>query len=119
MWSIGFERNPIRVVLNWKGGNYGLAGPFSGSGVVANQEWVSSSNIPVGRWTTLTAMLDQSAGYDGHITVWHDGVKLFDFANVRTQYPSLDARWSVNNYSNGLSVNPYTLYVDDASIAKP
>jgi Polysaccharide lyase len=119
MWSIGFERNPIRVVLNWKGGSYGLAGPFAGSGVVPNQEWVSDSSVPIGRWTTITVLLDQSAGFDGHVTVWHDGVKLFDFANVRTQYPNLDARWSVNNYSNGLSVNPYTLYVDDASISLP
>jgi Polysaccharide lyase len=119
MWSIGFERNPIRVVLNWKGGNYGLAGPFTTSGVVPNQEWVSDSSVPIGRWTTITVLLDQSAGFDGHVTVWHDGVKLFDFANVRTQYPSLDSRWSVNNYSNGLSVNPYTLYVDDASISLP
>jgi hypothetical protein len=119
MWSIGFERNPIRVVLNWKGGNYGLAGPFAESGVVPNQEWVSDSLVPIGRWTTLTVLLDQSAGFDGRVTVWHDGVKLFDFADVRTQYPSLDSRWSVNNYSNGLSVNPYTLYVDDASISLP
>jgi len=120
MWTLGFEGNPTMVVtLNWKGGNHGLAGPFSNSGVKTNQEWRSTRIVPIGEWITLTVLLDQDTGFGGHISVWSDGQELFDFHNVRTQYASGDSRWSVNNYSNGLTVNPYTLYVDDASIREP
>ena len=42
----------------------------------------------------LSVLLDQSTAFDGHIAVWFNGVKLFDFANVRTGYDSGDMRWS-------------------------
>ena len=44
---------------------------------------------------------------------------MFDLADVRTGYDSGDMRWSVNNYSNGLTIDPYTLYIDNASIRTP
>lgn len=120
MFTVGFEGNPIpTVVLNWKGGNDGLVGPFADSGVVPNQEWDSDVPVQFKRWQKLSVLLDQSTTFDGHITVWFNGAKLFDFANVRTGYDSGDMRWSVNNYSAGLTVDPYTLYIDNASIRTP
>jgi Polysaccharide lyase len=120
MFTVGFEGNSTPTVhLNWKGGNYGLAGPFATSGVQPNQQWDSAVAVPFGRWNELSVLLDQSTAFDGHITVWFNGVKLFDFANVRTGYDSGDMRWSVNNYSNGLTLDPYTLYIDNASIRTP
>jgi hypothetical protein len=43
---------------------------------------------------------------------------------VKTRYPDgqgfsspTDQRFSVCHYSNGLTVNPYTLYIDDVKIS--
>lgn len=120
IWTIDFQGNPLRPVLQWKGGTYGLAGPQNADGITGQIEYPNLlTTTPVGQWTTLTVYLDQSKDYDGRIIVWHDGIKLYDIAGIRTEYPSLDARWSVNNYSNGLSVNPYTLFIDDAAIHAP
>jgi hypothetical protein len=119
MWTIDFQGDPLRPVLAWQGGNFGLQGPFVDSGI-AFKEWPNDlTTVPIGRWTTLTVLLDQSAEHDGAIKVWHDGTLIYDFANVRTEYPNLAPQWAVGNYSNGLTVNPYTLYLDDASIYAP
>jgi Polysaccharide lyase len=120
IWTIDWQGDPLRPILTWRGGNYGLAGPFSSSGVKSNLEFQNElTTVPYRRWTRFTVLLDQSTGFDGHITVWQDGRELYDLANVRTQYASGDSRWLVNNYSNGLTVNPYTLYIDDASVREP
>jgi Polysaccharide lyase len=119
MWTIDFQGDPLRPVLAWKGGDHGLQGPFVSSGT-APREWPNHlTTVPIARWTTLSVYLDQSARHTGRITVWQDGTLIYDIDNVRTKYPSLDQRWSVNNYSNGLTVNPYTLYIDDALIRLP
>jgi hypothetical protein len=119
MWSINFEGDPLRPILKWSGGSYGLAGPHEGEGVAQREYGNLVTTTPIGRWTRLRVRLRQSAYYTGRITVWHDGVLLWDFANVRTKYPGGSALWSVNNYSNGLTVNPYALYIDDVSISTP
>ena len=79
--------------------------------------------MPIGRWFHLEAFIRQSSGYDGTLTFWQDGVKLFDFRNIRTSYPNCDFNswcadneWSVNSYSDGLSPSPSTLHLDDAAI---
>jgi len=77
------------------------------------------TTTPIGRWTRLDVYLRQSGAFDGRLIVWHDGTKIYDISNVRTRYPDGDARWSVNNYSSGLTVNPYALYLDDVSIRLP
>jgi hypothetical protein len=72
----------------------------------------------------LEAYLHQSSGFDGRLTLWQDGQQLFDFQDVRTCYDNptfnswrCDNLWSLNNYSDGLSPNPATIYVDDAAIS--
>jgi hypothetical protein len=120
IWTIDFQGNPLRPVLAWKGGNYGVAGPQASNGVIGQRDYPQAlTTVPIGRWTHLAVYLDQSPDFDGRITVWHDGVKIFDIPNVRTRFPDGDARWVVNNYSNGLTVNPFALYLDDAAIAVP
>jgi len=82
--------------------------------------------VPVGHWVHFEAFLHQSTGaaFDGQVTFWQDGVKIFDMTSVRTSYdnPNFDSwhaddEWSANNYSDGISPNPGTLYIDDAKIA--
>jgi hypothetical protein len=73
-------------------------------------------DIPVGRWFHLEAFLAQSDEYDGHITVWQNGIQLWDLDRVKTRYPRGDNRWSVNNYGEELQPSKATLYVDDAMV---
>ena len=74
-------------------------------------------DIPVGRWWHLEAYMERTASYDGHLTIWQDGVKLYDFTGVRSTYPGGLVEWTVNNYADDLSPAPTTLYIDDAAIS--
>lgn len=46
-------------------------------------------------------------------------MRLWDMQSVRTKYANGNQEWSVSNYSNGLTPNPVTLYIDDAVISAP
>ena len=78
----------------------------------------STYYIPVGTWTHVEAHYVGAGNNAGHVTIWEDGNQLFDFANVQTRYSDGDLAWSVNNYSNGLTPSPATIYVDDAKICQ-
>jgi hypothetical protein len=120
IWTIDFQGNPLRPVLSWKGGTYGLTGPFATDRNIGQADYPNTlSTTPIGQWTTLEVYFDQSSSFDGALKVWQDGVLLYDMQGVKTEYPSNIAQWSVNNYSNGLTVFPYTLYIDDAEIREP
>lgn len=75
------------------------------------------ANVPVGRWMRIEAFLQQSASGAGVLRVWQDGVQVFDLAGITTKYADGDQQWSVNNYSDGVSPAPTTIYVDDALIS--
>jgi hypothetical protein len=105
----------LALRLRWKGM---VAGPFAGDGT-ARRTWSHGlMDVPVGRWFHVEIYLRQSGAYDGRITVWQDGVQLWDLDAVKTRYDDGDMRWTVNNYSDGLAPSPATLYVDDATIAE-
>ena len=72
--------------------------------------------IPVRVWTRVEAHYVCTTSPTGQVTIWEDGTELFDFSNVATAYPGGDCQVSVNNYSNGLSPSPTTIYIDDAAI---
>lgn len=76
----------------------------------------NAQNITAGQWTHVEAHYICAGGNTGHVTFWQDGVQIFDIPNVQTRYSDGDCEWSVNNYSNGLSPNPATIYIDDAAI---
>ncbi|MFB3814488.1 MAG: heparin lyase I family protein [Terriglobales bacterium] len=75
------------------------------------------ATLPVGRWFRVTAHYVCSGSPDGSVTVWQDGVLLFDVRNVQTRYTDGDCGWSVNNYSDQLVPASATIYVDDAMIS--
>lgn len=110
----------------WGWGGTALAGPYATSDVSGKYfEPAIRIPLPLGRWVHLEAFLHQSNGFDGRLTFWQDGIKLFDFAGVRTSYKNCtfnpwcaDDEWSVNLYSDGLLPNPATLYIDDLAISK-
>ncbi|MCC6456167.1 MAG: heparin lyase I family protein [Caldilineaceae bacterium] len=102
------------VMLVWKGP---IAGPQAGDGIAVRKYEQAEALLPVGKWFKLEIYLKQSEGFDGQITVWRDGVLLYDVQNVRTKFPGGIQNWSINNYGKGLLPNPATLYVDDVTIS--
>jgi hypothetical protein len=110
-------------VGNWGGQMYLYLCPpaFVNGGICYPQSGPPYTSIPVGQWTHVEARYVCSGlSNGGHVTVWQDGTQLWDIANVQTRYGYSDAEcsWSVNNYSNGLSPSPATIYVDDAKICQ-
>ena len=108
----------------WGWGGTQLAGPYAGNPVSGKWYYQRVAPLPVAQWVHLEAFLRESSGYDGHLTLWQDGVELFDFQNVITSYNNCnynswcaDNEWSVNLYSDGLLPNPATIYIDDAQIS--
>ena len=53
------------------------------------------------------------------IIVWQDGVELFNVNNIRTRYPASNGAnaWLVANYSDIITPNPTTIYIDDAAVS--
>ena len=78
----------------------------------------SAATIPVGRWVHVEVRYRSSPNTDGSITVWQDGQKIFDISGVRTRYSDGDTQWSVNNYAAGITPDPATIYIDDATISR-
>lgn len=74
--------------------------------------------IPVGRWFHVEVFYKQGIN-NGHITVWQDGVQLFDIDGITTMYPDSfhSALWSINNYTDAISPSDATIYIDDAVIS--
>jgi hypothetical protein len=73
-------------------------------------------DIPEGRWTHLEAYMEKATDASGRVTVWQDGVLLFDVKDVKTAN-SADLSWSVNNYAEHLVPSEATILVDDAAIS--
>jgi hypothetical protein len=77
----------------------------------------SVTDVPIGQWFNVEAMYTCAGDATGHVTIWQDGAMLFNLANVQTRYADGDCQWSVDNYSDGLSPAPATIYIDDAVIS--
>ena len=118
VWVIEALNRPngsLHPVLRYKGL---AAGPTAGEGTGVKYYDQALKDIPVGRWFHLEMFLRQSDKYDGRVTVWQDGVQLWDFDKVKTQYPGGNNLWSINNYGNNLLPSTATVYVDDARVSK-
>ena len=78
---------------------------------------VEARPIPTFEWVHLEMFVRRSDEGDGRITLWQNGVTLFDVDEVAT---SLDEniQWSVNNYTDNITPNDVLIYVDDAVIAR-
>ncbi len=129
VWALYVNRNDdgepyLRAGWGWGGTE--LAGPFESSSQGGRFFEQSVATLPIGRWFQLEAFLRQSKDFDGRLTIWQDGEELYDFTDVRTSYPYATAdqswgannEWSVNNYADGLSPSPATIYIDDAEIRR-
>lgn len=77
----------------------------------------SIKDIPVGQWIHVEAFYRCAGDTTGQVTFWQDGIQLFDLQTVQTRFEDGDCQWSVDNYSDSLTPNPVTIYVDDAVIS--
>jgi hypothetical protein len=114
----------VWISCEWGAGGTNLAGPYSSDGVGFKSHSQNIATLPTGKWVHLEAYLRESNSFDGQLTFWQDGEKLFDFKNIRTSYANCTQNswcasneWSVNLYSDGLSPSPAAIYVDDAAIS--
>jgi len=105
----------MHLTLDWWPG-LTIEGPHAGeSGGRTYDQGLK--DIPVGQWFQIEAHYVCSGDFAGHLTVWQDGVQLFDLSNVRTRYLDGDCQWSVNNYGDNISPMPVVTYSDDAAIS--
>jgi hypothetical protein len=74
-------------------------------------------DIPVAQWVRIEAFFRCAADGTGKVTVWQDGVQLFDAQNVDTNYANGECHWSIANYSDQVTSSPTTIYIDDAAIS--
>jgi hypothetical protein len=100
--------------LRWKGAT---AGPKASDGIAPERYPQEIIDFPIGRWVHLEAFLKQSSQFGGQLTVWQDGVEVWNLQGIKTKYAEGENRWSVNNYSDSLEPSPATLYIDDAVVA--
>jgi hypothetical protein len=76
------------------------------------------ADVPVGRWFQVEAFYRCAPDRTGRVTVWQDGVRLFDLAGVRTRSSDGQCQWSVNHYADSVVPRRSSIFVDDAAIAR-
>jgi hypothetical protein len=67
------------------------------------------------RWTQVTAYLRRATDKSGRITIWQDGVLLFDVDHVQTAFAD-NVHWGIGNYTDDISPSNPVIYADDAEI---
>jgi hypothetical protein len=117
-WYLELRDRPsgsMYLRLNWWNGPIG-AGPHAGETGGRTYEQ-AIANINPGEWTFIEAFLKSAGDFTGHLTIWQNGVQLFDLPNVRTRYAGGDQQWSVNAYGNHISPVPFRVRINDAAIS--
>jgi hypothetical protein len=116
------SKSPTRNDAFWQ---LNVANRRDGQMYLYLRNWVNSksyvqtvANLPVGQWVHIEVYYQQGIG-DGRITVWQDGVQLWDLSGITTKYPDSyqSANWSLNNYTDSIVPNDATIYIDDAVIS--
>ncbi len=79
--------------------------------------------IPVKRWTHLEAYYKHATRKRGHITIWQDGILLFDISGVNTALEGGDQAsiWSIGSYTDHMAgdvtAGTTTIFFDDATVS--
>jgi hypothetical protein len=105
----------LYVTLYWRAT---VPGPHAGEGVNTSRVYYqTTAKVPFSQWFQLESCIRQSSGYDGEIAIFQDGMLLYNMNNIRTNFDGGTMSWSVNQYGQGLTPNPNTLYIDDVIIS--
>ena len=73
-------------------------------------------DLPIGRWVHIEALYKHSTTNDGRISIWQDGVLLYDVKAVRTAIGKR-VTWGIGNYTDDIDPSTATIYADDAVIS--
>jgi chitodextrinase len=103
----------MRMDMTWWGP--ATDGPLPGQRGL--RRWVSTVDIPIGRWFHIEVRHVCAGDFTGAIQVWQDGVELFHLEGVKTRYPTGDCKWALSNYASNISPSPYYFYADDVAIS--
>ncbi len=83
-----------------------------------------STPIPVGQWIHIEAHFVRRTNNTGKVTVWQDGIQIFNIENIVTKLdsdPDADNSWATTNYTDHIIGGPVdgssTIYIDDAIVA--
>jgi Polysaccharide lyase len=74
------------------------------------------ADLPEKQWVHLEAYYVRALGPEGRITVWQDGLLLWDIRGVQTTLAN-NVYWSVNSYTDDIAPSSAVIYVDDAVIS--
>jgi hypothetical protein len=116
-WKLDTRNRPngnMYMILIWKGP---IDGPRPGDGIRTRIYQQTLADLPVAQWVHLEVFLRQSEQYDGRITVWQNGVQVFDQDQVRTRFPSSFQSWSVNHYGQALKPAKSSAFIDDVTVS--
>ncbi|HVX29330.1 MAG TPA: heparin lyase I family protein, partial [Nitrolancea sp.] len=59
-------------------------------------------DLPVAQWMHIEVYFRRSTGASGQITIWQDGVKLFDLDQIQTTTAD-NQQWSLSNYTDNIT----------------
>lgn len=76
---------------------------------------LAPSDVPIAQWFQIEAFLRAVDDDSGRLSVWLDGVKVFDVID-RPTVPSSFVEWSVGGVTESILPTTATLFVDDAAI---
>jgi hypothetical protein len=76
---------------------------------------LATPRVPIQRWFQTEAYLRAANDKTGQLTVWLDGVKIFDVTGQATA-PSSYVEWSIGGATEVIAPTSATLYIDDAAI---
>ena len=80
------------------------------------QSWISTMEVQTNQWFTLLTYYKKAKDTTGAVTVWQDGVKVFDVPNIVTAFADNTLQWSVNSYTDKITPSPCSIYVTDMKI---
>lgn len=72
--------------------------------------------LPRDQWFQIEVYYERSKT-NGHVIVWQDGVKLFDITGYPTVLSDGTLYYSVNHYTDGMSPDISSIFIDDVVIS--
>ncbi len=78
----------------------------------------SIKKVPTNRWFHLEGYYRRGQNNDGQVIVWLDGTEIFNVSGYPTVLRDNTLYWSVNNYTDFIQPNPYSIYIDDVALSK-
>ncbi len=114
MWTLNVAHNDNTGVMSFYFWSSLLQQSFAQNGVVP---------MPVAEWFHLEARVVASTGPSGRITLWQNGIEIFDLQAIQTVLNGESEKpiWGIGNYTNHIACGGQegsaTIYFDDAAVS--